>query len=150
MGRLHRVEAPGLEVFVDLAQEWVVFDELDDWENSYGVEDVFDPRGVLRALEESQGLAKCEVPHYVECCKVHHLPERYWLTGGFSQFRDEQVDVLMKQGLLLSETAVREGWGENLSHPPVISSLCREEGRGSCSRDESKWERTTEMHNLTI
>lgn len=52
MGRLHRVEALGLEVRIDFAQEWVVLDELDEWEHSHRVEDVLDPRGVLGALEE--------------------------------------------------------------------------------------------------
>lgn len=101
MGRLHRVEALGLDERIDFAQEWVVLDELDEREHSHCVEDVLDPRGVFGALEEPQGLAKGEVPHYVESGKVHHLAQRHWLTGGFSQFRDEQVDILVEQGLLL-------------------------------------------------
>lgn len=131
MGRLHLVEARGLEVLIDFAQEWVVLDELDEWEHSDGVEDVLDPRRVFSALEEPQGLAKGEVPHDIESGKVQHLAERHWLTVGVSQFRDEQVDILVEQGLLLSETAVREGWIEDAAHSSVSGRRCREERRYS-------------------
>lgn len=151
MGCLHLVEAPGLEVLVEFAEEWVVLDELDEWEHPHGVEDVLNPRRVLRALEEPQGLAEGEVSHYVESGEVQHLTERHWLTRGASQFRDEQVDVFVEQGLLLSETAVREGWREDAAHSPVIGGRCREERRCSCLRVESTWEGTTpEAHKLTI
>lgn len=151
MCRLHLGDALGLEKFKDFAEEWVVLDELDEWQYSHGVEDIFHPRRVFRALEEPQGLAKGEVTHYVESGKVHHLAERHFLTGGLSQFRNEQVDVLVEQGLLLSETAFREGWGEDASHSPVVISLCREKRRYSCSSVESTCEGTAvEMHKLTI
>lgn len=151
MGRFHRVEALGLDERIDFAQEWVVLDELDEGEHSHGVEDVLDPRRVLGALKEPQRLAKSEVPHDVESGKVHHLAQRHWLTSGFSQFRNEQVGILVEQGLLLPETAVREGWGEDAPHSPVISGLCREERWCSCSGVESTWETTTmEVHELTI
>lgn len=120
MGRLHLGEALGLEEVEDLAEVWVVLDELDERENSHGVEDVGNPGGVLVALEESQGLAEGEFAHDVESRKVEHFAERRRLAVGLAQFLDEKVGILLEHGLLLFETAVREGWGEEAAHAPVL------------------------------